>query len=204
MPLAAIVADTGTTDTSRHSQSTVPSGTQVAVGQPAPPLAVTQWVNPPAAGEEPQFGDGHVYVIDFTAEWCGSCHAVYPVMASLKKAYGHQGVRIVYATALWGLYGGVPHVPAATEFDSLSHYFPSLHVSDPVAIFDAPITLLQSGYFQGNTINLPRVIVIDGQGVVRAITPSGWGTRQEQQVRDAVTTALHAAAVAPERKGTPN
>jgi thiol-disulfide isomerase/thioredoxin len=204
MPLSAIVADTGTTDTSAHAKPTVPTGAQVAIGQPAPQLGVTKWVNPPAAGEVPTFGDGHVYVVDFTAEWCGSCHAVYPAMDSLKQAYSDQGVRMVYATALWGMYGGVQHVPAAAEFDSLLHYFPaSLHVSDPVAIFDAPIQVLQSGYFQGNAINLPRVIVIDGKGVVRAITQDGWGTRQEQQVRDAVTAALHAAA-APAGTGTPN
>lgn len=167
-----------------------PSGTAVAVGRAAPQLAVSKWINLPAAGARPKFGDGHVYVVDFTAEWCGSCHAVYPVIESLQKRYAVQGVRIVYATALWGMYGGRQDVPAAAELDSLKQYFPALHVTGPVAIFDRPMGVLKSGYFQGSSLNLPRVVVIDGQGILRAVTRDGWGAAQGKQVINAVTEAL--------------
>jgi thiol-disulfide isomerase/thioredoxin len=158
-------------------------GHAVAIGQPAPSLAVTKWLQP-ASDWQPTFGDGHVYVVDFTAEWCGPCQGVYPVLEAVQKKYASRGMRTVSTTALWGSYGGV-NVSAAAELDSLKQYFRAHHVTNPVAIFDAPMNVMTSGYFEGNSINLPRIVVIDGKGTVRAILSAG----QEQEIDAAVAEA---------------
>lgn len=158
-------------------------GHAVAVGQPAPPLVVTKWLQP-ASDWQPTFGDGHVYVLDFTAEWCGPCQAVYPALHDVQKKYAALGMRTVSATALWGAFGGV-NVSADAELDSLKQYFPAHQVTNPVAIFDAPIDVMKSGYFEGNAINLPRIVVIDGKGIVRTILGAG----QEQEIDAVVAEA---------------
>lgn len=57
----------------------------LAVGDPAPPLSIDQWVNglPTSDGFV-----GNVHVVEFWATWCGPCLAGMPHLSSLQDEYG--------------------------------------------------------------------------------------------------------------------
>ena len=165
------------------------------IGRAAPPLAPQHWIQVAADGERPsghpRFGDGHVYVIDFTAEWCELCPAVYPVLGSLTQQFGSRGLRVVYGTVLTGFFGTGQHqIPPAAEVDSLRHYFPAHHPAGPVAIFSDVRSVVGSGYFRRGDVAFPKVIVVDGAGVVRAAV-QGWNADDQQAITHAVAAAVH-------------
>ena len=57
---------------------------RLRVGDPAPPLMVSQWVlGTPIPGIEP----GHIYVVEFWATWCGPCRTSMPHLSTLQEAY---------------------------------------------------------------------------------------------------------------------
>jgi thiol-disulfide isomerase/thioredoxin len=67
----------------------------LAVGDPAPALAVTTWLTgSPVKSFEP----GKVYVVEFWATWCGPCIASMPHLGGLQAEYKDQGLVIVGLT----------------------------------------------------------------------------------------------------------
>jgi thiol-disulfide isomerase/thioredoxin len=57
---------------------------KLSVGDPAPPLKVTQWLN----GEDPKaFEKDKVYVLEFWATWCGPCIRAMPHLTELQKEH---------------------------------------------------------------------------------------------------------------------
>ena len=77
-----------------------PAGKQVlGVGDPAPALAVTRWLDgEPVTGLEP----GKVYVLDFWATWCGPCVAAMPHLAELARAHEKDGLVVLPVTTVTG------------------------------------------------------------------------------------------------------
>lgn len=61
----------------------VPPPVTLKVGDPAPPLAVGKWVK----GEPVKIEPGRVYVLDFWATWCPTCHLAIPALTELAKKY---------------------------------------------------------------------------------------------------------------------
>jgi thiol-disulfide isomerase/thioredoxin len=66
------------------------------VGDPAPPLTVTRWLQ---GKEVRSFEPGKVYVVDFWATWCGACIRFLPHMADLQARYKDEGVTIISFTS---------------------------------------------------------------------------------------------------------
>lgn len=65
------------------------------VGDPAPPLKVTTWLN---GTEVKSFEKGKVYLIEFWATWCGPCIAAMPHLAELQKDHKEQGLVVIGMT----------------------------------------------------------------------------------------------------------
>src|SRR5262245_64346372 len=66
----------------------------LAAGDPAPPLAVTQWLH----GSPVMMKPGTAYVVQFWAVWSADCLALLPRLDRLARDFGPQGVEIVVAT----------------------------------------------------------------------------------------------------------
>src|SRR3954447_25972964 len=62
------------------------------VGDPAPPLAASKWLQGP---EVKEFAPGKVYVVEFWATWCGPCIVMMPHMAELQEQYKDKGVTFI-------------------------------------------------------------------------------------------------------------
>ena len=61
--------------------------TTLAVGDPAPSLAIGQWLK----GEPINaFDAGHVYVVEFWATWCGPCRVSMPHISTLQDEYSDE------------------------------------------------------------------------------------------------------------------
>jgi thiol-disulfide isomerase/thioredoxin len=61
------------------------------LGQPAPRLELSEWIN----GEiTPQSMKGKIVVVDFWATWCGPCRRAIPHNNELLKRYASKGVLI--------------------------------------------------------------------------------------------------------------
>ncbi len=66
------------------------------VGDAAPPLQVTKWLN---GAEVKRFEPGKVFVVEFWATWCGPCMGVMPQLAALQTEYKGKGLTVIGVTA---------------------------------------------------------------------------------------------------------
>ena len=151
------------------------------VGHPAPPLAVLTWLNVPP-GTPPgtpvtTFGDGHVYVLEFTADWCHACPGYYPIMDSLQQKFGSRGLRIRYVTALsWQRDESKSRDPAdqQSKLEDVQEFIDQYHLHHPVGVFRTGHMFFWSGYWNLDSKGrlqqgVPKSVLIDGKGIVRAV-----------------------------------
>ena len=68
---------------------------KLGLGDPAPPLTVTKWLNGPETKIEP----GKVYVLEFWATWCGPCIAAMPHLAEVRDEFKDKGLVVVAVTS---------------------------------------------------------------------------------------------------------
>jgi thiol-disulfide isomerase/thioredoxin len=65
---------------------------KLAVGDKAPPMHVSQWINGP---ELTGFDPNKVYVVEFWATWCGPCKRAIPHLNELHQKLSGRGVTII-------------------------------------------------------------------------------------------------------------
>jgi thiol-disulfide isomerase/thioredoxin len=58
--------------------------TKLEVGSDAPKLSIQEWVK---GDKVEEFKEGHVYVVEFWATWCGPCKASIPHLTELQEHY---------------------------------------------------------------------------------------------------------------------
>ncbi len=93
LALATLAAGCG------HRPGRVAGAVTLRVGDPAPPLRVTRWLNgDPVARFEP----GKVYVLDFWATWCGPCLQTMPHLGKLAKEHEAAGLVVIPVTTMTG------------------------------------------------------------------------------------------------------
>jgi cytochrome c biogenesis protein CcmG, thiol:disulfide interchange protein DsbE len=137
------------------------------VGQPAPALVVQE-----LDGKTFDLSAvrGKVVVVSFWATWCPPCRTEMPVLDALYRRYHGQGLEMI------GLSADRPHDRSDVTKVMQSFSYPAAMLDDAkVNDFGTPSAL-------------PKTIVIDGQGIVRAeLTPD----------QTAVTEKSLSAAVLP-------
>jgi thiol-disulfide isomerase/thioredoxin len=134
-------------------------------GKPAPAIDFADWVGPrpqPLSSLR-----GHPVLLFFWAHWCVDCKGEVPILASLLKTYGPQGLVLVAPTRLYGYVAGGEEAPPATEkqwIDQVRRQFYGALDSLPAPI-SAPAFL---AYGASST---PTLVLIDRAGVVRYYHP---------------------------------
>ena len=172
----------------------------LAVGQRVPTLQVTQWLNLPAGAPVPAFGDGHIYVVMFTAHWCEACRQVYPVLDTVLPRYAGRPVRVLYVTQLFGYYGNQQEIVPAAEVDSLRAYRERHRFVGPLALIPS---IAGSGYGpNGGGFTLPTLVVVDGQGKLRLLVRA-WQDNLATQICTAVDSAIGENVQTPRKDSAP-
>jgi thiol-disulfide isomerase/thioredoxin len=68
------------------------AGVSLKVGDPAPALKATRWLQ---GDEVKKFEPGKVYVVEVWATWCGPCVVMMPHLAELQAEYKGKGVTFI-------------------------------------------------------------------------------------------------------------
>lgn len=122
-------------------------------GDPAPPLAVSEWVKGTAVTS---FEPGMVYIIDFWAVWCAPCIAAMPRISQLQDAHPDRVVAIALTTV------DDVNSPAAIRRFVRER---DAHMRFRVAIDDGSTTADAYRRAARETA-IPRTFVINGDGVL--------------------------------------
>jgi thiol-disulfide isomerase/thioredoxin len=160
-----------------------PAAAQIAesIGMAAPPMKVIRWLNPPHnAPPVIRFGDGHIYVLDFTATWCEGCPSLYAPLTEISHNYTARGVHVMLVTGL-----------AEVSMEYIQHrILEAHHVTLPIVMSD--IGGSSTAFDQFNVATLPTVIIIDQRGIVRY----RWvgGQVQESTAPSSAASAPHSLA----------
>ncbi len=123
-------------------------------GDPAPALEHVEWIK----GEPiAQFEEGHVYVLDFWATWCGPCVASIPHLNEMQEEYRDDKVHVV-GVAIWPRQGMVPTAEFVEERGDEMGYWIAEDKGEGQTAEDYMTAAGRNG--------IPTVFVVDKQGKV--------------------------------------
>lgn len=128
------------------------------VGQPAPELAMKEWLNTdPLTLSDVK---GQVVLLEFWATWCKPCEQLFPRIKDLHAQHAPDGLHVLALTRFFMAYGGPPEVQAQ-EMSLIREFTQQHSIEFPVGV--AEDETIQSAY--GATA-LPMLALIDRAGVV--------------------------------------
>ena len=80
-------------------------GATLHIGDPAPPLQFSQWVQ---GDPVPTFDDQHVYIVEFWATWCGPCKVSIPHLNEVWRKFKDHDLVVIGADVSESDESGVP------------------------------------------------------------------------------------------------
>ncbi|MGB6386842.1 MAG: TlpA disulfide reductase family protein [Terriglobales bacterium] len=135
------------------------------VGQPAPPLQITQYLGskPPALSSL----KGSPVLLFFWAHWCIDCKAEVPVIARLRQEFAPEGLVVIGPTQLYGYAAqgadATPEQERAYIESVREHYYSSLQ--------DMPVPLSKQNFNAYGASTTPTLVVLNRAGQVAMYHP---------------------------------
>jgi thiol-disulfide isomerase/thioredoxin len=147
------------------------------VGQPAPPLQVTQYLGP----KPPTLASlkGAPVLLFFWAHWCGDCKAEVPVIARLRREFAGGGLVVIGPTQLYGYAAqGADAAPAQERA-----YIESVRARYYASLQDMPVPLSKQNFNAYGASTTPTLVVLNRAGQVAMYHP---GALSYDELRSAV------------------
>jgi cytochrome c biogenesis protein CcmG/thiol:disulfide interchange protein DsbE len=151
------------------------------VGEPAPPLQVTQYLGP----KPPTLPSlkGSPVLLFFWAHWCVDCKAEVPVIARLRQEFAPEGLVVVGPTQL---YGYAAQGADATPEQERS-YIESVRERYYSSLPDMPVPLSKQNFNAYGASTTPTLVVLNRAGQVAMYHP---GAVSYDELRSALQKAI--------------
>ncbi len=135
------------------------------VGQPAPPLQVTQYLGP----KPPALASlkGSPVLLFFWAHWCVDCKAEVPVIARLRQEFSPGRLVVIGPTQLYGYAAqGADAAPAQERA-----YIESVRQRYYASLQDMPVPLSKQNFDAYGASTTPTLVVLNRAGQVAMYHP---------------------------------
>jgi thiol-disulfide isomerase/thioredoxin len=150
-------------------------------GKPAPAIEFADWV-----GARPQPLSslrGHPVLLFFWAHWCVDCKGEVPILASLLKTYGPQGLVLEAPTRFYGYVAGGEEAPPAAE----KQWIEKVRRQFYGALDGMPAPISAPGFLAYGASSTPTLVLIDRAGIVRYYHPGAASEADlEAQIRKVI------------------
>jgi len=151
------------------------------VGQPAPPLQVTQYLGP----KPPSLASlkGSPVLLFFWAHWCGDCKAEVPIIARLRQEFASDGLVVIGAYPALRLRGARSRCHAGTGA--------RVYRSGAGAVYgslqDMPVPLSKQNFNAYGASTTPTLVLLNRAGQVAMYHP---GAMPYEELRAALEKAV--------------
>ncbi len=151
------------------------------VGQPAPPLQVTQYLGP----KPPTLASlkGSPVLLFFWAHWCVDCKAEVPIIASLRQEFAPAGLVVIGPTQLYGYAAQGADASPAQE----RAYIESVRTRYYASLQDMPVPLSKQNFDAYGASTTPTLVVLNRAGQVAMYHP---GAISYDELRAALQKAV--------------
>ena len=151
------------------------------VGQPAPPLQVTQYLGPKPP--TPAALKGSPVLLFFWAHWCVDCKAEAPIIARLRQEFAPAGLVVIGPTQLYGY--AAQGADATPEQERA--YIESVRARYYASLQDMPVPLSKQNFNAYGASTTPTLVVLNRAGHVAMYHP---GALSYDELRNAVQKAV--------------
>src|ERR1700736_742839 len=151
------------------------------VGQPAPPLQVTQYLGPKPP--TPAALKGSPVLLFFWAHWCVDCKAEVPIIARLRQEFAPAGLVVIGPTQLYGY--AAQGADATPEQERT--YIESVRARYYASLQDMPVPLSEQNFNAYGASTTPTLVVLNRAGQVAMYHP---GALSYDELRSAVQNAV--------------
>jgi thiol-disulfide isomerase/thioredoxin len=150
-------------------------------GQPAPALAVTQYLGPKPASIAQL--EGSPVLLFFWAHWCSDCKAEGPIITELRSEFGPRGLMVLAPTQLYGYAAGGEDAKPPDELAYIGrvwqHFYPGLQ--------SVPVPVSKANFNAYGASTTPTLVLLDRSGRVALYHP---GVMPYDALRSAVEQTL--------------